>query len=309
MNIVLLDRSTLGFDIDISSFEDFGKIIAYDYTLENETIDRLKDCDIVITNKVLITKNVIDNTNLKLICVSATGTNNIDIEYAKQKGIEVKNVAGYSTASVAQLTISLVLHFMQKINYYSNYVKNKDWHKSKIFTHIDNPFNELEGKTWGVIGLGNIGEKVAKIASAFGCNVNYYSTSNMNFNTTYNTTNLTSLIKTSDIISIHCPLNEKTKNLLNYENMQLLKNNAIIINVARGGIINEYDITRILNEKNIYFGIDTIEHEPIDFETPLNNILEHENIIITPHIAWASIESRNKLIKGVYNNIKGFINE
>ena len=309
MNIVLLDRSTLGFDIDISLFEDFGKIVAYDYTLENETIDRLKDCDIVITNKVLITKNVIDNTNLKLICVSATGTNNIDMEYAKQKGIEVKNVAGYSTSSVAQLTISLVLHFMQKINYYSNYVKNKKWHKSKIFTNIDNPFNELEGKTWGIIGLGNIGEKVAQISSAFGCNINYYSTSNMNYNTTYNTTNLTSLIETSDIITIHCPLNEKTKNLLNYENMHLLKNNVIIINVARGGIINENDITRILNEKNIYFGIDTIEKEPMDFESPLNSILEHENVIITPHIAWASIESRSKLIKGVYNNIKGFINE
>jgi len=309
MKIVILDRSTLGTDMDLSMLSEFGEITEYDYTNEKDTIERLKNCDVVITNKVLITKDVIDNTELKLICISATGTNNVDVEYAKHKKIEVKNVAGYSTASVAQLTISLVLHFIQEINYYSNYVKEGNWHKSKIFTHIDKPFSQLSGKNWGIIGLGSIGEKVAQIASAFDCNVNYYSTSNMNFNTNYNTTNLTALLESSDIISIHCPLNEKTKDLLNYENMKLLKNNAIIINVARGGIINEYDITRIIKEKNLYFGLDTISTEPIEEDSPLNSILELDNIIVTPHIAWASRESRKKLIEGVYNNIKGFINE
>jgi glycerate dehydrogenase len=309
MKIIILDRSTLGTDMDLSMLSEFGEITEYDYTNEKDTIERLKNCDVVITNKVLITKDVIDNTELKLICISATGTNNVDVEYAKHKKIEVKNVAGYSTASVAQLTISLVLHFMQEINYYSNYVKEGNWHKSKIFTHIDKPFSQLSGKNWGIIGLGSIGEKVAQIASAFDCNVNYYSTSNMNFNTNYNTTNLTALLESSDIISIHCPLNEKTKDLLNYENMKLLKNNAIIINVARGGIINEYDITRIIKEKNLYFGLDTISTEPIEEDSPLNSILELDNIIVTPHIAWASRESRKKLIEGVYNNIKGFINE
>lgn len=309
MKIVILDRLTLGSDIDLSLLNQFGEIIEYDYTTEEDTIKRLKDCDVVITNKVLITKEVMDNTELKLICVSATGTNNVDLEYAKHKKIEVKNVAGYSTNSVAQLTISFVLHFIQEINYYSNYVKKGNWHKSKIFTHIDKPFIELSGKTWGIIGLGNIGQSVAKIASAFNCNVNYYSTSNMNFNTTYNTTNLTTLLETSDIISIHCPLNEKTKDLLNYENMKLLKNNAIIINVARGGIINEYDIAKIIKEKNLYFGLDTVATEPIEEDSPLNSILDQDNIIVTPHIAWASIESRKKLIEGVYENIKGFINE
>ncbi|WP_419763562.1 MAG: D-2-hydroxyacid dehydrogenase [Arcobacter sp.] len=309
MKIVILDRSTLGADIDLSILSEFGEITEYDYTNEKDTIERLKNCDVVITNKVLITKEVIDNTELKLICISATGTNNVDVEYAKHKKIEVKNVAGYSTASVAQLTISLVLHFMQEINYYSNYVKEGNWHKSKIFTHIDKPFSQLSGKNWGIIGLGSIGEKVAQIASAFDCNINYYSTSNMNFNTNYNTTNLTALLESSDIISIHCPLNEKTKDLLNYENMKLLKNNTIIINVARGGIINEYDIVKILKEKNLFFGLDTISTEPIEEDSPLNSILELDNIILTPHIAWASIESRKKLIEGVYKNIEGFINE
>ena len=309
MKIVILDRSTLGSDMDLTALNEFGQISEYDYTNEQDTIDRLKDCDIVITNKVLITKEVMDNTNLKLICISATGTNNVDLEYAKHKNIEVKNVAGYSTASVAQLTISLVLEFIQKINYYSSYVKNKKWHKSKIFTNIDKPFIELSGKTWGIIGLGNIGQKVAQIASAFDCNVNYYSTSNMNLNTNYNTTNLTTLLETSDIISIHCPLNGKTKDLLNYENMKLLKNNAIIVNVARGGIINEYDIPKILKEKNLYFALDSVTVEPIEEDSPLNSILDLDNVIITPHIGWASIESRKKLIDGVYKNIKGFINE
>ncbi|WP_298750343.1 D-2-hydroxyacid dehydrogenase [uncultured Arcobacter sp.] len=309
MKIVILDRSTLGPDIDLSMLSEFGEITEYAYTKEEDTIERLKNCDVVITNKVLITKDVMDNTDIKLICISATGTNNVDLEYAKHKKIEVRNVAGYSTASVAQLTISLVLHFMQEINYYSDYVKEGNWHKSKIFTHIDKPFSQLSGKNWGIIGLGNIGQKVAEIATAFDCNINYYSTSNMNFNTNYNTTNLTALLETSDIISIHCPLNEKTKDLLNYENMKLLKNNAIIINVARGGIINEYDITKIIKEKNLYFGLDTISTEPIEEDSPLNSILELENIIITPHIAWASRESRKKLIEGVYKNIKGFINE
>jgi glycerate dehydrogenase len=309
MNIVILDRATLGSDIDLSLLDQFGKVVTYEYTKDEDTIDRLKDCDIVITNKVLITKEVMDETNIKLICISATGTNNVDVEYAKHKSIEVKNVAGYSTSSVAQLTIALVLHFIQKINYYSDYVKEGNWHSSKIFTHLDKPFHELAGKTWGIIGLGNIGEKVAQIADAFGCNVHYYSTSGMNYNTNYNATNLTSLIKESDIISIHCPLNEKTKDLINYTNMKLLKNNAIIINVARGGIINEYDITKILEEKYIYFGLDTITNEPMDESTPLNTVLDNDNIIMTPHIAWASIESRNKLVQGVYNNIKGFIDE
>ncbi|RXJ81483.1 D-2-hydroxyacid dehydrogenase [Arcobacter sp. F2176] len=309
MKVVILDRSTLGSDMDLSVLNQFGELVCYDYTNEEETIARLKDCDIAITNKVLITKEVIDATELKLICISATGMNNVDVEYAKHKGIEVKNVAGYSTSSVAQLTISFALNFIQKMDYYSSYVKDGNWHKSKIFTHIDNPFMELDGKTWGVIGLGNIGEKVAQIASAFGCNIKYYSTSGMNYNANYDATNLTTLISESDIISIHSPLNEKTKDLLNYENMKLLKNDAIVINVARGGIINEYDIVKILKEKNIYFAIDTVTTEPIEEDSPLNEVLENDNVIITPHIAWSSIESRKKLIEGIYNNIKGFIDE
>ena len=309
MKIVLLDKDTLGSDIDISIFESFGELKSFDTTSYNETIRNIADADIVITNKVIIDKNVMDNCNIKLICISATGTNNVDLEYAKTKNIIVKNVAGYSTNSVAQHTFALLLHIIQHTQHYTDYVKKGLWEKSPIFTNIDMPFMEIANKNWGVIGLGNIGEKVASIASSFGANVTYYSTSNSNHNKEYKSVDLNRLIKESDIISIHCPLNEKTKDLLNYENMQNLKDNAIIINVARGGIINEYDICKIVEEKSVKFALDTLSKEPIENSNPLNKILNNKNILITPHIAWASIESRKKLIELVGNNIDKYIKE
>jgi len=307
MNIVLLDKDTLGQDIDLTILNQFGNLKSYNYTNPSDTISRLKECDIVITNKVIIDKEVMDNTNIKLICISATGTNNVDLEYAKVKNIIVKNVAGYSTNSVAQLTFAYVLHFIHNIAYYNEYVSNGLWEKSNIFTHIDLPFIELSEKNWGIIGLGNIGSKVASIASSFGANVSYYSTTGTNHNTNYNSKTLKEILKESDIISIHSPLNEKTLNLLNYSNMKLLKDKAIIVNVARGGIINEYDIQKILEEKDIFFALDTVSKEPIEKESPLNSIKTNKNLIITPHIAWASIESRKKLIIGVAKNIKEFL--
>lgn len=179
--------------------------------------------------------------------------------------------------------------------------------KSPIFTNIDKPFMEIANKRWGIIGLGNIGKKVASIAEAFGADVRYYSTSNTNYNTNYKSTTLDELIKESDIITIHCPLNENTKDLLNYNNMKNLKDKAVIINVARGGIINEDDICKIINEKNVIFALDTLSKEPINKENPLNKVLDSKQLIITPHVAWASIESRNELIKLVDKNIKEFI--
>lgn len=308
MRIVLLDKETLGNDIDLSLFEKYGQFKSFDVTKKNETITNINDADIVITNKVVIDKNIMDNTNIKLICISATGMNNVDLEYAKQKGIVVKNVAGYSTNSVAQHTFALLLHAIQNISYYSNYTKTNLWEKSSIFTHLDIPFMEIANKNWGIIGLGNIGEKVASIAKSFGANVSYYSTSNTNYNTNYNSITLDDLIKESDIITIHCPLNDKTKNLLNYENMKNLKNQVIVVNVARGGIINEYDICRIIKEKRVQFLLDTVSIEPITADNPLNSIINSKQLIITPHIAWGSIESRKNLIDLVAKNIEDFIN-
>lgn len=307
MKIVFLDFDTLGCDINIDEFKSFGEVEVYGTTKYDQTAQRLQDADVVITNKVVIDAHIMDNTDLKLICVAATGMNNIDLEYAKSKNIVVKNVKGYSTPSVVQLTFSLALYFVQKLEYYSNYTKSGKWCESEIFANLDVPFYELQGKKWGIIGLGEIGQKVASIARAFDCEVNYYSTSGMNYNTNYNMLYLEELLKTSDIISIHSPLNDATRNLLNYTNMSLLKNGAIVVNMGRGGIINEVDMAKLIDEKEIYFGIDVLEREPMIQNHPLLNIRNKNQLIITPHIGWASIESRKRLVDAIFNNIKEFV--
>jgi glycerate dehydrogenase len=309
MKIVILDRATLGFDIDMSIFESLGEVKSYDITKPNETIQRLQDADIVITNKVVISKEVMDNSNLKLICISATGTNNVDLEYAKQKNIQVKNVAGYSSSSVVQLAFSMIFHIVQKLDYYKKYVDEGNWQKSQIFTHIDKPFFELDGKKVGIIGLGDIGRNFAKKASAFDCEVMYYSTSGKNSNSEYKQVSLDELLSTCDIISIHCPLNENTKDLLNYENMKNMKNGAILLNLGRGGIINEADLAKIIDEKEIYCGIDVVDIEPILEDNPLLKVKNKQRLLLTPHIGWASIEARTRLVKMVAENIKEFISQ
>jgi glycerate dehydrogenase len=307
MKIVILDKATLGSDVDISVLDSLGEIISYDMTHENETIERIKDATIVITNKVVIGKEEMDKSSIKLIAISATGMNNVDLEYAKQKNIKVKNVAGYSSSSVSQVAFSMIFHFVSKLDYYKKYVDEGNWQKSDFFTHIEAPFFELDGKRVGVIGLGDIGRNFAKKASAFGCEVVYYSTSGKNSNSEYKRVELDELLKTSDIISIHCPLNENTKDLLNYENMKTIKDGAILLNLGRGGIINEDDLAKIIDEKEIYCGIDVVSVEPILESNPLLKVKNKEQLLLTPHIGWASIEARTKLIAMLANNIKEFI--
>mgnify|MGYP003583322548 FL=1 len=307
MKIVILDRATLGFDVDISVFEKYGTVISYDFTKKEETEDRIKDADIVLTNKVLITKEHMDNSNIQLICITATGMNNVDLEYAKIKKIEVKNVAGYSTSSVVQVGFSMIFHFVQKLNYYKNYVDQGKWQKSDIFTHIDKPFFELDGKKVGIIGLGEIGRNFAKKAKAFDCEVMYYSTSGRNSNSEYKQVSLDELLKTCDIITIHAPLNDDTKDLLNYENMKNIKDGAILLNLGRGGIINEADLAKIIDEKEIYCGIDVVSVEPILDSNPLLSVKNKEQLLLLPHIGWSSVEARNRLIEMVAQNIEDFI--
>ncbi|WP_072680480.1 D-2-hydroxyacid dehydrogenase [Arcobacter sp. LA11] len=307
MKIVILDRATLGFDIDVDIFNKLGDVTSYDVTFENQTKNRVKDADIVITNKVVISREVMEDSNLKLICITATGMNNVDLEAAKEKNIKVKNVAGYSSSSVAQLSFAMIFHFVEKLNYYKNYVDEGNWQKSAIFTHIDKPFYELDGKRVGVIGLGDIGSNFAKKADAFDCEVVYYSTSGKNNNSSYKRVELDELLSTSDIISIHCPLNENTQNLLNYENMNKMKDGAILLNLGRGGIINEEDLAKIIDEKEIYAGIDVVEKEPIEESNPLLKVKNKEQLVLTPHIGWASIEARTRLINLVAQNIRDFI--
>lgn len=308
MKIVILDRATLGFDIDISIFDTLGEVTSYNVTLPEQTISRVQDADIVITNKVVISKEIMDESKkLKLICISATGTNNVDLEYANKKNITVKNVAGYSTSSVVQLSFAMIFHFVQKLDYYKKYVDEQNWQKSEIFTHIDKPFFELDGKKVGIIGLGDIGSNLAKKAEAFDCEVLYYSTSGKNNNSIYKRVELDELLSTCDIISIHCPLTENTKDLLNYENMKKIKDGAILLNLGRGGIINEGDLSKIIDEKEIYCGIDVVSKEPIEELNPLLRVKNKERLLLTPHIGWASVEARNRLILMVADNIKEFI--
>lgn len=308
MKIVFLDTKTLGNDISLDRFNTLGEVIKYETTSPNETLSRVQDCDVVVTNKVVLSKDIIEKSNFKLICITATGTNNVDLEAASKANVEVKNVTNYSTSSVAQLTITLVLELIQKISYYKEYVDSLQWSRSNLFTHIDKPFFELKNKKWGIIGLGNIGKEVAKIATAFGSEVNYYSTSGKNLNTDYNNVSLKELLTTSDIISIHAPLNDTTYNLLNKTNLNMLKEDAILVNVGRGGIINENDLSvKLDSHKSLYSGLDVVEKEPIEENNPLLKIKNKDRLILTPHIAWASIEARTTLMNKVFDNIKSFV--
>ena len=308
MHIVLLDAKTLGDDLDLSTLEQFGTLTSYETTSEEETVERIEIADIVITNKVLITANMMEQApRLKLICIAATGMNNVDLEAAKFKNIVVKNVAGYSTKSVVQHTFSMALYLLEKMAYYDAVVKNDTWSTSGLFTDVSHPFYEISGKSWGIIGLGAIGQEVAKIAEAFGAEVSYYSTSGKNLHHAYPHKSLEFLLRDCDIISIHAPLNDDTYDLINENNLPFLKDNAILLNLGRGGIVNETDLAFELDRRELYAGLDVLETEPISLENRLNEVKHTERLLITPHIAWTSIEARKKLLDGIVKNIKDFL--
>jgi len=308
MNIVLLDTQTLGDDLDISSLDHFGTVTLYSTTSSEETLQRIKKADIVITNKVVITADMMKQApKLKLICIAATGMNNVDLIAAKAQGITVKNVAGYSTQSVVQHTFSMALYLIEKMRYYDQVVKSGTWTASKLFTDVSKPFYEIAGKRWGIIGLGSIGRGVAKIADAFGAEVCFFSTSGKNNTTDYLQLELNELLKSCDIISIHAPLNAQTDNLLNASNLGLLKKGAVLLNLGRGGIINEDDLAKELDKREIYAGLDVLSPEPVALNNPLMQIKNQEQLLITPHIAWTSIEARKKLLDGIVKNIEEFL--
>ncbi|AJC94814.1 D-2-hydroxyacid dehydrogenase [Campylobacter volucris] len=306
MKIVCLDAATLG-GADLSLFKNFGEFEVYDLTPKEEVITRIKDAQVVMINKVIIDKEVIDNTNLKLILQLGTGVNNIDVAYANSKNIIVKNAAGYSTKSVLSHTFALMFAFLNQIPYYDRWSKEGKWCQSPIFTDFSRNLHTLTGKRHGIIGLGAIGKEVAKVSQIFGANVCYYSTSGVNFNDEYKQVSLDELLTTCDVISIHSPLNEKTKNLLSKKELDKLKQGAILINVGRGGIINEDDLAWAIDEKNIKVGLDVLEVEPMIANHPLLKIKNKENLIITPHVAWASVESIQNLVQIVYENLKEYV--
>ena len=304
MKIVLLDAITFG-DTDLGGFNELGEVVIYQKTLPEETLERIRDADVVVTNKVVITKEMMQSSpHLKLIAITATGMNNVDTQAAKELGIEVKNVAGYSTASVVQHTFAMLLYLLEHSRYYDDVVKNGTYSKSGIFTDVSRPFWEIAGKKWGIIGLGAIGKGVAEVASTFGAQILYYSTSGRNSFAKYKRIELDELLQKCDIITIHAPLNEQTKNLLGYDELAKIKEGAIILNLGRGGIIDEEAVAKIVDEREFYIGLDVFEKEPLPESSPLLQVKNKDRLHLTPHIAWTSKEAREKLIEGVITNIK-----
>jgi lactate dehydrogenase-like 2-hydroxyacid dehydrogenase len=308
--IVFLDASTVGYTDNLSRLSELGEIVSYPFTSREDTILHAHDAEIIITNKVLLDAPVMDSCPaLKLICIAATGMNNVDLLHAKNKGIQVRNVAGYSTESVVQLTFSLLFYLYNHIRYYDEYTKSGAYFRSPVFTHFEKSFSELSGKRFGIIGLGTIGKRIAEAATVFGAKISYHSTTGRNLINPYPHLSLSELLSTSDIVSIHCPLKSDTRNLLGYERLKLMKKTALLLNVGRGGIINEADLARALDEGLIAgAGLDVLEEEPPRPDNPLFSLRHPERIVITPHIAWASAESRERLMEGIINNINEYLN-
>jgi lactate dehydrogenase-like 2-hydroxyacid dehydrogenase len=307
--IVFLDADTLGEVTGFYQLTKQGNLTVYPSTLPQQRIERIIGREIVITNKVVIDREVMEACpTLKLICIAATGKNNIDLACAEEKGIQVKNVAGYSTESVVQHTFAMLFYLGSHLAYYDQFVKKGDYARSSLFTHLGKPFFELAGKNYGIIGLGTIGKRIAEVASAFGARIQYYSTTGKNENTGYTSVSLEQLLHDSDVLSIHCPLTEATHNLIGYDQMCMMKKEAILINAGRGGIVNEAALATALNEGRIASAaLDVLEKEPPEISNPLFRIKQPEKLLITPHIAWASGESRERLMDGIIRNISDFL--
>ena len=309
MKIVFLDAKSVGEDIDLSKYRELGEFITYDFSTSEQVPERVADADVIITNKCNINEHSIGNAkNLKLVCVTATGTNNLDKDYLEKQGIAWRNVAAYSTESVAQHTFAMLFYLLEKLRYYDDYVKSEKYANDTSFTHFAEQFHEISGKTWGVIGLGNIGRRVADIAKMFGANVIYYSTSGRNTQEEYNRVDLDTLLTTSDIVSVHAPLNSDTEKLMNAKAFSKMKKSSIFINVGRGAIVDEQALANaIMNREIAAAGLDVLTEEPMNPNSPFLPIKDSKRLLITPHIAWASVEARTKLMDIVYNQINDFV--
>lgn len=305
--LVFLDAASVG-DTDLSPIQSLGNLTVYNHTTPEELFERAKDADILITNKVQLMKKELNQLHqLKLICIAATGTNNVDLDEARRLGIQVQNVANYSTESVAQFTLATAFNLMHHLHAYDDFVKNGSYASGHLFTFLGYPFMELKGKTWGIIGMGNIGKRVAALAKAFDMEVIYYSTSGKNVQAGYPSFTLNEVLGKSDIVSIHAPLNEQTKQLIGYEALCCMKPNACLINVSRGGIVEEKDLAKALAENKIAgAATDVFSREPIETSNPLLSKEISSKLLLTPHIAWSSIESRIRLIEAIANHIRVF---
>ena len=305
MKIVFLDAATMG-DVSFEPFEQLGEFVRYAMSTPREARERAKDADVLMINKVIVDKGLIDAAPaLKLICVAATGVNNIDVDYAASKGIPVRNVAGYSTDSVAQSTFMHILSLAGGAPYFDSSVKSGSYSRSGMFTDPNWNWWELAGKTIGIIGLGNIGKKVAHIAEAFGMKVCYYSTSGTGHCKDYPCLSLEELLKVSDVVSVHAPLNERTLNLLGAKEFAMMKPTAYVVNAGRGAIVVEADLAEAVDNGVIAgAGIDVFVQEPIPEDHPYLRMKHPERMRLTPHVAWASVEARSRLVAMMAENVK-----
>lgn len=310
MKIVLLERNSAGTDISVDCFGEFGDVTSYANTVtEQEVAERVGDADIVVCNKSPMRESTLKNCpNVKLICELATGFDNCDLAYCKSRGIQVRNVVDYSTGMVAQHTFTLALALSQKLMHYDNYVKSGQYGAQDRFSNFDVPFYELEGKTWGIVGMGNIGRRVAKLATAFGCKVLFTSITGKSTCRDYPQVDKETLLAESDFLSLHCPLSDLSRNFIDKDALRKMKKTAYLINVARGPVVNNHDLFDALMTGEIAgAGLDVLEKEPIQVTNPLSLIQDSGKLIITPHLAWASVEARTRCVQGVYDNIASFL--
>lgn len=310
MKLVALERNSAGVDVDVSCFEKFGEVTYYPNTVAENTAERIKDADIIIANKAPFNENTLkDAPNVKLICLLATGYDNVDLEYCKSRGIKVANVVKYCTSAVAQHTLLLAMMLSEKIAFYDDYVKSGAYSAQDRFSHFDRLFNELEGKTWGIVGMGTIGRRVAGLAKAFGCKIIFYSASGNSSCTEYERVDFDTLLMEADFLSLHCPLTDRTRNLINKDALEKMKETAVLINVARGPVVNTQDLYQALIEDKIAAaGLDVLEKEPMEPTNPLLKIKDSTKLIVTPHMSWASVEARTRLVEEAAKNIEAFLN-
>ena len=305
MEIVILDAATLGADIDLSPLQRLGNLTVWENTPPELVAQRIENTDVIVSNKVKLTEQVLKNAeNLKLICLAATGYDCVDTGYCASRGIGVCNVPGYSTQSVAQLTVAMVLELVNHLSVYRDYVHSGAYSRSGVANSLTPVWHELYGKTWGIIGGGNIGRQVAKIAEAFGCRVLIC---RRKADAEYETADLETLCAESDIISVHVPLTDETRGMIGEKEIARMKPGMILVNVARGAVTDEAALAEAVKTGRIGgLGLDVYSQEPFGENHPFSAILDRSNVCMTPHTAWGAIETRNRCVAMVAENISAF---
>jgi len=310
VKIVILERNSVGVDTPVDCFEELGEVTCYPNTTTAEEVrERTKDADIIVANKARLNEESLrESPNVKLICEFATGFDNCDLAYCNSRGIKVANVADYCTDMVAQHTFTLMLTLLQKLPHYDEYVKSGAYAAQDRFSNFDEPFTELAGKTWGIVGMGHIGKKVAQIATAFGCRVIFHSVTGKSTVTEYEQVDKDTLLRESDFLSLHCPLSDLTRDFIDKEALRKMKKTAVLVNVARGPVVNNTDLyDALMNGEIMAAGLDVLEKEPLQLSNPLSKIKDSNRLIITPHLAWASVEARFRCVNEAYLNAKAFL--